>query len=121
MFLMTENKGKKELTVYVYSDDYGNDLVHPWCQSEIKRYTEMGYAINSVVFPLISDLPKEIRKVYNAVYQSKAILDTLISVAKEDVLADVLAQIVRQEFSKYSIEDIAASVVDYEKSVSHKI
>lgn len=73
--------------------------------------------INSVVFPIVSKLPQEAQEVYNAVYHSKGILDSLINAATDDLLSNILAQVVRSEISKYDVRDIAENVVDYETSM----
>lgn len=116
MILLTENKEKKELTVIVYSD-CPEEEKNSWVQAEIQRFTEMGYCINSVVFPIVSKLPQEAQEVYNAVYHSKGNLDSLINAATDDLLSNILAQVVRSEISKYDVRDIAENVVDYETSM----
>ena len=116
MIILTENKKRKELYVYVVGGDieYGSC---EWQQSEVKRYTEMGYSVHTIVYPLYSDLPKEVQEIYSNAYKSKALLDTFIDVGLEDILPNVLTQVVRNEISKYAIGDIAEAVVDYEASM----
>lgn len=116
MILLTENKEKKELTVIVYSD-CPEEEKNSWVQAEVQRFTEMGYSINSVVFPIVSQLPATVQEIYNSVYHSKAILDSLINAATDDLLSNILAQVVRSEISKYEVKDIAEAVVDYETSM----
>lgn len=119
MILLTENKEKKELTVIVYSD-CPEEEKNGWVQAEVQRFTDMGYCINSVVFPIVSQLPQEAQKIYNAVYHSKGILDSLINAGTDDLLPNILAQVVRSEISKYDVRDIAENVVDYEQSMGIK-
>lgn len=116
MILLTENKQKKELYVYVIGDEHGYGSSE-WQQAEVKRYTEMGYSVHSLVYPVYSKLPAEVQKIYSNAYKSKALLDTFIDVACEDVLPNMVAQVVRNELSKFEVQDIAEAVVDYETSM----
>lgn len=116
MIILTENKERRELYVYVIGDEQGNGSTE-WQQSEVKRYTEMGYSIHSLIYPMYSKLPAEVQEIYSNAYKSKALLDTFVDVACEDVLPNILSQVVRSEISKFRVSDIAEAVVDYEASM----
>jgi len=119
MIILTENKERKELYVYVIGNEQGYGSSE-WQQAEVKRYTEMGYSIHSLIYPVYSKLPAEVQEIYSNAYKSKALLDTFIDVACEDVLPNILSQVVRSEISKFEVSDIAETVVDYETSMGLK-
>lgn len=116
MIIMREEKETKTVVVYVYGVDFGMEIDNPYYQSELKRYSELGYIIHSVIFPLVTTLPKEVQEIYNSAYKCKSLLDALTDIAIFDFLPNILTQVVRNEISKFEIEDVAREVIDYEIS-----
>ena len=117
MILLREIKEKKELLVIVIGDEMGNLPCDKAADMVIRWDTDRGYSVNTLIYPLATCLPKEVQEIYNTTYKSKAILDTLLDVAAEDFLPSVLSQVVREEISKFDIQEIAETVVDYETSM----
>ena len=117
MILLREIKEKKELLVIVIGDEMGNLPCDKAADMVIRWYTDRGYSVNTLIYPLATCLPKEVQEIYSDTYKSKAILETLLDVTAEDYLPCILAQIVREEISKYDVQEIAETVVDYEVSM----
>lgn len=117
MILLREIKKKRELVVIVIGDEKGNLPCDKVADMVVEWYRGKGYSVNTLIYPLATCLPAEVQEVYNTTYKSKAILDTLLDVAAEDFLPSVLSQVVREEISKFDIQEIAETVVDYETSM----
>lgn len=117
MILLREIKEKKELLVIVIGDEMGNLPCDKAADMVIRWYTDRGYSVNTLIYPLATCLPKEVQEIYSDTYKSKAILETLLDVTAENYLPCLLTQIVREEISKYDVQEIAETVVDYEVSM----
>lgn len=117
MILLREVKKKKELLVLVVGDEKGNLPCDKAADMVVEWYRDKGYSVNTLIYPLATCLPAEVQEIYNNTYKSKAILDTLLDVAAEDLLPCILSQVVREEISKFEVSDIAETVVDYETSM----
>lgn len=103
MIILQENKQEKVLNVFVVPGDVFDVETIPWYQSEVKRFSDDGYSVNSVIYPYISKLPAEVQETYNQAYYDKAILDRLINTATDDLLWQVLKDVVKSEIKKFKI------------------
>lgn len=101
---------KKEVNVFVVPTEV-EESSNSWYQEQINYYEETGYTINSLVYP-VGSVPAEVQETYNNAYSCKAMLDRLIDTATGDLMTTTLREVVRQEISKFSIEDIAESMKD---------
>lgn len=105
MILITENQKDKELFVYVYCDGDGTEIDNAYYQNEVRRYSDMGYTVSTVIYPKTETLSGATKKVYEAAYKRKALLD-LVNETAMDIMSVSIFNTFQQLTEEYSVEEI---------------
>jgi len=106
MLLVSEKAKEKILMVYSLPDDCFNIEMNDFVKERIADCVNRGYDIYSIIYTTDRPPTPELQKVYNAAYSSKATMDRLITLVQDDILRDTVYQVVKEQLSKFNMEDL---------------
>ena len=105
MVTTRENPNKKEVNIYLITDDMDTVCQSELYEKEVKRFSESGYIINSFIFPDYSELPANVQELYNEAYFNKGILDRFVCNGAYVTLWDSICQVVKQRIEGVDKDD----------------
>ncbi|MBQ3119838.1 MAG: hypothetical protein IJC12_03115 [Peptococcaceae bacterium] len=116
MIIISENKEKKEILCYVFTDSLGEELENDYYYNEVCRYSEMGYQIHSIVYPKTENLPKEAQILYDEAYSNAGLFRLLDDVSMEVITRSVIETLINLT-SQHTTEEIVAGIMQCKKNM----
>lgn len=105
MVITNEQKEEKTVNIYVTSQMQDISKQAELYEFEVKRYTDLGYTINTFILPEYEEMPENVKQYYNKLCASRALIEDIVVDKSLSVLVNTLFQVVYQRIADFDKED----------------
>ena len=105
MVITNEQKEEKTVNIYVTSQMQDISKQAELYEFEVKRYTDLGYTINTFILPEYEEMPENVKQYYNKLCASRALIEDIVVDKSLSVLVNTLFQVVYQHIADFDKED----------------
>ena len=113
MIYIHDNKEEKQLSVFLFNDEIGFTRDNPYVKEQIQFFVDRGYQVHQYIYPEVHNLPDKVQELYNSMYSNKALLERISDSGVNNFLENATVQAVKQEISKFTLEDFIEAVAWY--------
>ena len=113
MIYLHDDKEEKKLSVFVFDDEIGFTRDNSYVKEQIQSFVDRGYAVHHYLYPDLKKLPPKIQELYDSIYTNEALLERISDVGSHTYVQQILVEAVRQEISKFEVDDILEYVAEY--------
>lgn len=105
MVITNEQKEEKTVNIYITSQMQDISKQAELYEFEVKRYTDLGYTINTFILPEYEEMPENVKQYYNKLCASRALIEDIVVDKSLSVLVNTLFQVVYQHIADFDKED----------------